>query len=234
MALPGTTLSVDIGGSGIKTLLLDQRGSPISERRREPTPRPARPKPVLELISKLAGEVDYFDRIAVGFPGVVIDNVVKTAVNLHPEWIDFPLGRELEVRLERMVKVANDADLQGLAAVEGKGVEVVLTLGTGMGSALFHEGVLVPNLELAHHPFRKKLTYEEYVGRAALDAIGVKRWSKRVVRVVETIQPIWNPRRIYLGGGNAKKLKPNQLPRYVEVVPNLAGLLGGFKLWDID
>ena len=232
MPLPGTTLSVDIGGSGIKTLLLDARGSPVGERRREPTPRPARPEPVVDLIADLASQGDYFDRIAVGFPGVVIDNVIKTAVNLHPEWIDFPLGRTLEVRLERMVKVANDADVQGLAAVEGKGVEMVLTLGTGMGSALFFDGQLVPNLELGHHPFRKKQSYEDYVGRAALDSVGAKRWSKRVVRVLETIYPIWNPRKIYIGGGNAKKLKQSQLPRYVEVVPNLAGLLGGYKLWD--
>lgn len=232
MSSSRTTLVVDIGGSGVKALLLDPQGSPVSDRHREPTPRPARPGPVVDLIVDLAARTGGFDRVSVGFPGVVTDHVVKTAVNLHSDWVDFPLGRELEVRLERRVRVANDADVQGLGVVQGRGVELVLTLGTGMGSALFVDGRLVPNLELAHHPFRKKRTYEEYVGRAALDGVGAKRWAKRVVRVLETLHPIFNPRRIYVGGGNAKKLDPGKLPRDVEVVPNVAGLLGGYKLWD--
>lgn len=232
MADLGNILCVDIGGSGVKALLLDPRGSPLGERHREPTPRPARPAPVVDLIANLAARTGDYDRVSVGFPGVVTDNVVETAVNLHPEWVDFALGRELEARLGRRVRVANDADVQGLAVIEGKGVELVLTLGTGMGSALFVDGHLVPNLELAHHPLRKKRTYEEYVGRAALDSVGKKRWNKRVLRVLETLHPVLNPRRIYIGGGNAKKLGSSPLPGYVEVVPNLAGLLGGFRLWD--
>ncbi len=228
--LSGLTLAVDVGGSGIKTLLLQGRGEPEGERERLATPRPATPDAVLQCIVKLANQRKSYERISVGFPGVVVDHVVHTAPNLDGKWAGFPLGSELSARLDRPVRVANDADVQGLGAIEGKGVELVLTLGTGMGSALFIDGRLVPNLELGHHPLTKSRTYEDYVGRAGLKKVGTKRWSKRVLKVLEQVQPLFNPRVIYLGGGNAKKLKVN-LPKNVQVVPNTAGLLGGLRLW---
>ncbi len=212
-------------------MVLDGEGVPINDRSRVSTPRPARPKPVLKAIIDLVETQPGFDRVSVGFPGVVIDNTIKSAPNLDGEWAGFPLARELETRTERMVRIANDADVHGLGAIEGQGVEMVLTLGTGLGSALFVDGRLVPNLELGHHPFHKGSSYEEYIGQAALKKVGVKRWSKRVIRVVETIQPIWNPNRIFLGGGNAKRLKID-LPENTRVVSNIAGLLGGVRLWE--
>lgn len=224
------TLTIDVGGTGIKSLVLDEAGEPISERIRVRTPRPATPQTVMAAIMAVIKSQPAFERISVGFPGVVIDNVVYTAHNLDGEWVGYPLGRELEVATERMVRVANDADVQGLGVVEGRGVEMVLTLGTGLGSALFVDGHLVPNLELGHHPLTKKRTYEEYVGKAALKATGTKVWNKRVRRVLDQIQPIWNPRKIYVGGGNAKKLT-GTLPDNVELIPNVAGLLGGIRLW---
>lgn len=228
--LPGATLSVDVGGSGIKTLVLDENGQPWGERHRQVTPRPAVPELVVDCIIELAERREEYERVSVGFPGIVIQDVVKTAPNLGKGWSDYPLGRELSVRLDRIVRVANDADIQGLGAIEGKGVELVLTLGTGMGSALFIDGRLVPNLELAHHPFRKKQTYEDYVGRPALKSLGVKRWSRRVARVVEQLDALFSPRRLYLGGGNAKKIAVT-LPPHVHKIPNIAGLLGGIRLW---
>jgi polyphosphate glucokinase len=107
----------------------------------------------------------------------------------------------------------------------------MLTLGTGLGFALFYDGVYVPNLELAHHPFRKGHTYEEYLGLRAFRAVGKKKWNRRVARALEQIEPIFNPRRIYLGGGNAKHLKLT-LPPHVRITSNVAGLLGGIALWD--
>lgn len=92
------------------------------------------------------------------------------------------------------------------------------------------DGKYVPNVELAHHPFRGRWTYEEYVGAAALDDVGKKKWNRRVERVLAQIDPIWNPRRIYLGGGNAKHLRLD-LPAHVRVTDNVAGLLGGIALW---
>jgi polyphosphate glucokinase len=126
--------------------------------------------------------------------------------------------------------VLNDAVALHAGVVEGKGVEMLLTLGTGMGCALFVDGYYVPNLELAHHPFRKGETYEEHIGARALERVGKKKWSKRVGRVIATVEPIFNPRVLYLGGGNAKHLKL-ELPPNVKVTENVAGLLGGIALW---
>jgi len=171
-----------------------------------------------------------FDRVSVGFPGVVEDHVVKTAPNLHRAWKDFPLGRMIHKATAKPVHVLNDAGIQGYAVIEGRGVELVLTLGTGFGFALYLDGQYVPNLEVGEHPFRGRKTYEDLVGGKALDDVGKAKWNRRVEKVLTQIQPIWNPRKIYIGGGNAKHLKI-RLPRNVTCVPNLAGLLGGIVLW---
>jgi polyphosphate glucokinase len=233
-AVPGPhtprTLSIDIGGTGLKSLVLDSTGSPVTERVRVQTPRPATPRRVLQALWALVEPLGTFERVSVGFPGVVVDGVTRTAANLHPDWAGFPLARTLRDRFRRPTRVLNDAGLQGYGVVEGRGVEMLLTLGTGMGCALFNEGVYVPNLELAHHPFRKTKTYEDYVGAPALAAVGKKRWNRRVGRVVAQVLPIFNPRRLYLGGGNAKHLTI-ELPPEVQLVANIAGLLGGIALW---
>ncbi len=224
------TLAVDIGGSGIKVLVLDSRGLPAGKRMRSATPSPPKPKPVVEIIRKLAATQRRFDRVSVGFPGVVIDGVIHTAVNLHPDWIGFNLANALRGVLGKPVRVANDADIQGYGVIRGAGVELVLTLGTGLGAALFVDGHLVPNLELGHHPFRKGQTYEEQVGRAALDEVGLKRWNRRVRQMLDLLGRIINYQAVYLGGGNAKKLE-GPLPANAHIVSNEAGLLGGIALW---
>jgi len=224
------TLCIDVGGTGIKALVLGLDGAPLTERARVATPRPATPDAVMKAIWALIEPLGEFDRISVGFPGVVIDGVTMTAPNLDPSWADFALGKALAEGTRRPVRVANDAGVQGFGVIEGKGVEMVLTFGTGMGTALYMDGRYVPNLELAHHPFKKRKTYEEYVGKAALKKIGKKKWNKRVAEVVAQVLPIWNPRKLYLGGGNAKHLKID-LPPNVSITPNIAGLLGGIALW---
>jgi len=230
-AAAGTrTLCIDIGGTGVKALVLAQDGAPLTERARVETPRPATPDAIMKVIWPLIEPLGEFDRISVGFPGVVIDNVIKTAPNLHPEWADFPLGKALSEGSRRPVRVLNDAGVQGYGVIEGKGLEMVLTFGTGMGTGLYYNGVYIPNLELAHHPFKKKKTYEEYVSKAQLKKIGKKKWNKRVAEVVAQVLPIWNPRHLYLGGGNAKHLTL-ELPGNVTITPNIAGLLGGIALW---
>lgn len=224
------TLAVDIGGTGIKGMLLDWKGRPISERVREKTPRPATPAKVLGTVASIGDQLAGFDRVSVGFPGVVELGVVRTAANLHPAWIGQKPGERLAARLGKPVRVANDADVQGLGIVEGVGVELVITLGTGVGSALFHEHRLIPNLELGHHPFRRGQTYEQQLGDRTLGTIGRKRWKRRVRRAVEVLLAAFNCRRLYLGGGNAR-LVGDGLPPRVRVVSNLAGLLGGIHLW---
>ena len=223
------TLAVDIGGSGIKVMVLDDLGNPLSDRDRLKTPQPAKPKPVLDTIVTLANKQEY-DRVSVGFPGVVKLGVIKTAVNLHPDWLEFDLGKTLSDLLNKPVKVANDADIQGLGAIAGTGVELVITLGTGFGSALFIDGKLVPNLEMGHHPFRKGETYEEQMGRAALEAEGKKKWNNRVEKAIANLEHLFNYDTLYIGGGEAKNIN-FELPKNAKIVPNVTGLLGGIKLW---
>ncbi|MBX3258458.1 MAG: ROK family protein [Labilithrix sp.] len=224
------TLAIDVGGAGIKALLLDPHGEPLTERARVPTPRPATPARVVEAILDLVRPLGDFDRVSVGFPGVVVGDTIRTAPNLDGRWKGFPLARVLSLKLGRPVRALNDAGVQGYGVIEGRGTEMVLTFGTGMGTALYSDGHYVPNLELAHHPFRGKKTYEQYVGGRALEKIGKERWNRRVKQVIDQIDPVWNPRRIYLGGGNSRHLRLD-LPRHVSVTENVAGLLGGIALW---
>ncbi len=223
------TLAVDIGGSGIKVMVLDAVGNPVSERDRLPTPQPARPDLVLDTVVRLAQDKP-FDRVSVGFPGVVRAGVTATAVNLHPDWTGFDLASALSRALNKPVRVVNDADMQGLGAITGQGVEMVVTLGTGFGSALFVQGHLVPNLELGHHEFRKGQTYEEQLGRDALEAVGKKKWNERLEKAIAALSRAFNYDLLYLGGGNTKFIDV-PLPATVKTVPNVAGLLGGIALW---
>lgn len=224
------TLAVDIGGSGVKVMVLNQDGTPRGDRTRVETPQPAKPEPIIAAIVELTGGQGEFDRVSVGFPGVVRNGVIKTAANLDPEWIDFDLATVLADKLSKPVRVANDADLQGYGAISGQGVELVITLGTGFGSGLFADGKLVPNLELGHHPFRKGQTYEEQLGRAALDEVGKRKWNSRLEKAIATLEHIFNYDSLYIGGGNTDQINFN-LPANAKIVPNVTGLLGGIALW---
>lgn len=224
------TLAIDIGGSGIKGILLNPTGQPIGDRLRIATPQPSTPQAVLTGISELVHGLGEFDRVSVGFPGVIQLGRIKTAPNLDPSWPETYLVKDLEHQLKRSVRAANDADVQGFGAIKGKGVELVITLGTGFGTALFINGALVPNLEIAHHPFRKGKTYEDELGAAALKKVGKKKWNQRLAKAIQTLDRVINYDRLYLGGGNAKKVTI-ELPSNVTTVSNVAGLLGGIALW---
>jgi polyphosphate glucokinase len=224
------TLAIDIGGTGLKAMVLDSHGQPVSERARVATPRPATPEALVPAILELVATLGSFDRVSVGFPGVVVDGVTLTAPNLHKAWCGFNLGQAIAGALGRPVRVLNDAGVQGYGVIEGHGVEMVLTLGTGLGCAVYLDGNYVPNLELAHHPFRRGMSYEEYVGARALRAVGKKKWNRRVAKVIAQILPVWNPRHLYLGGGNAKHLTI-ELPPATTITSNIAGLMGGIVLW---
>jgi polyphosphate glucokinase len=223
------TLSIDIGGSGIKAMLLSPLGKPLTERERVVTPAVPTPRAVLRVLEQLRAHLPSFDRVSVGFPGVVKRGVTLSAANLHPAWTNFPLERELEKRWRKPVRVENDAAVQGYGAVKGKGVELILTFGTGMGSAIFTDGKLCPGLELGHHPWREK-TYEDYLGRRGLDKYGKKHWNKQLQAAIEQSAATFNWDHLYLGGGNTKKIT-FQLPRNVTIVSNRDGILGGVALW---
>ena len=223
------TLAIDIGGTGIKAIKLNENGKAISERTRIPTPKKATPKAVLGIIRELAKMQSGFDRVSVGFPGVIKDGVVYTAPNLGKGWSGFELEKELRKKLGRPVRVANDADVQGLGAVSGKGLELVITLGTGFGSALFVDGRRV-HLELGHHPFHEGKTYEDELGNRALRKKGKKKWNKLLREAIDDLKRTFNYDRLYIGGGDAKHIN-FKLPPEVEVVSNEDGLIGGIALW---
>lgn len=223
------TLAVDIGGTGIKTMILDEAGAPLTERLREPTPPKARPKAVIAVVRDLAKHQGDFDRASVGFPGVVKDGVVYSAPNLGKGWDGFNLREALEKKLDRPVRVANDADVQGLGSVTGRGLELVITLGTGFGSVLFANGTRI-HLELGHHPFHHGKTYEDELGVRALKKKGAKRWNRMFREALADLKRTFNYDRLYIGGGNAKHID-FKLPDNVKVVSNTEGLLGGIKLW---
>jgi predicted TIM-barrel fold metal-dependent hydrolase/predicted NBD/HSP70 family sugar kinase len=226
------TLAVDIGGTGIKLALLDGAGQIIGKRVRKPTPAPpVAPRTLTAAIAAAAAGLGDFDRVSVGFPGAVRDGRVLTAPNLGTElWSGFDLQTALVERWKKPVRVMNDADVQGFGAIAGKGVEMVLTLGTGAGTSIFHNGQIMPHLELAHHPVRGNKTYDEYIGKRALEKAGKKEWNKRVARVIDILRRLVNFDHLYIGGGNAKQIK-FALPSDVTIVPNSDGLTGGIALW---
>lgn len=225
------TLAVDIGGSHVKASVLDAEGGMLRERMRIDTPKGITPEGLVDLVAGLIAELPAFDRVSVGFPGVVRGGVIKTAPNLGTEqYKGFDLATALAQRLGKPVRVCNDADVQGLAVVRGQGVEMVVTLGTGFGTALFDDGRLAPHLELAHHCFRKGRTYEDLLGEAARRRRGTKRWNRSVLRAIETLRALTNFDHLYIGGGNAHRLDI-EVPADVTVVDNTAGVLGGIRLW---
>jgi polyphosphate glucokinase len=225
------TLCVDIGGTGIKAMIVGEDGNPQSERCREETPRPATPAAVVEVIERLARAAGPYDRVSVGFPGVIVHGVVQTAPNLDGDWTGFDIDGHLEKMLGKQVRCANDAAVQGLGAISGRGLEMMITLGTGLGCALYQDGRLVNSLEMAHHPFRKGKTYEECLGNAALKKAGRKKWNKHLREALANWESLVHYDRLYIGGGNAEKIDL-KLPPNAAITSNMEGLLGGLALWN--
>jgi polyphosphate glucokinase len=225
------TLAIDIGGSHLKASILDATGALLAEPVRTDTPVGRPPEEIVEALVTLVEPLAPFDRASIGFPGVVRQGRVLTAPNLgHDGWAGFDLARAMRDRLGCEVRVLNDADMQGLAVIAGKGVEVVVTLGTGFGTAIFVDGRLGCHLELAHHPFRKGETYDEQLGNAARKRVGNKKWNKRVRRAIRNLRTLTSFDHLYLGGGNARKVML-ELPPDITIVPNTAGIAGGIALW---
>jgi polyphosphate glucokinase len=242
-----TTLAIDVGGTGVKASVLDPTGHMEHERVRDETPYPLSPKILVTTIADLVAQLPPFDRISVGFPGMVREGKILTAPHflsrkgpdgkpdpeLRAAWAGFNLQRALSTAFGKPAKVANDADLQGAAVVTGDGLELVVTLGTGVGTGLFYRGRLCPHLELAQHPLRGGKTYNEVLGEAARKKVGNGTWNERVRLMIETLHTLLNWDHLYLGGGNAVRVK-GELPSGVTLVDNSAGILGGIRLWDRD
>jgi polyphosphate glucokinase len=242
------TLAIDIGGTGIKASVLTPAGAMEHARVRIDTPYPLSPARLVQEIVQLVASTDLppYDRISVGFPGMVRAGHILSAPHfvspdgpggrpspkLVKAWDAFDLEGSLAAATGKPTKVANDADVQGAAVVEGKGFEAVMTLGTGVGTAFFLEGKLLPHFEFAHHPLRKSGTYNDVLGNATLKKIGVKRWQKRVLDTIVTFKALTFYDHLFIGGGNAARLAKVTLPVDVSLVDNAAGILGGIKLWE--
>lgn len=227
------TLAIDIGGSGLKATVLDRDGSMLADRVRVETPDVSPPEMIVEALVELVKPLPPFDRISIGFPGVVRNGCVLTAPNLGTEeWHGFPLAATLGARLgDKPARLLNDAEVQGYGVICGNGLEFVITLGTGLGSALFRDGELMPHLELAQFPFRKKKTLDDYIGDATLEKIGAKKWNARVETMIEAFRTLLNFDTLYIGGGNTRKLSI-KLAQDAKIVSNDAGLTGGLRLWE--
>jgi polyphosphate glucokinase len=239
------TLSLDVGGTGIKGDTLDLRGKPTAEKVRVPTTYPLTPNALLQVFSTISKSLPPCDRVSVGFPGVVRDGMILSAPHFileggdgTPEvpdlvraWDHFNLSAATAKTLGKPTRIGNDAEVQGMAVIKAKGLEVVLTLGTGVGSAVFMDGRLAPHLELAHHPLHKQKTYNEYLGDQVRKRIGEERWNRRVGRMVEVVRALLFFDHLYIGGGNSARVT-EELGDDVTLVGNDAGILGGIRLWD--
>ena len=226
------TLAIDIGGSRLKAGLLDRNGALVAGPNRVDTPTESNPQAVVDALVTIGHPLGRFDRISVGFPGVVRYGQVLTAPNLGtPSWRNFPLAAALTDRFGTPVRLLNDAEVQGLGVITGKGLECTVTLGTGMGFALFLNGHPAPHLELSQHPVHKGKTYDQFIGAAALKEVGQRRWNRRLRRVLTNITTLVGFDTLYLGGGNAKQIDIT-LAANIRIVGNEAGITGGVRLWD--
>ena len=239
------TLCIDVGGTGLKAAVVAEDGTLASERVKIPTPYPCPPQRLIDSLLKLTRDLPAAERVSVGFPGLVRSGriwhvpALSRAVyggpkdeELSSAWHGFDLQSALHQALDRPVIVANDADVQGAAVVMGQGFEFVLTLGTGVGTAVFNDGVLIPHMELSHATFRKGETYDMQMGNATRKAIGNERWLKRVYKSITSFDNFLYFDALHIGGGNAKYLDPARLPAKARIVSNTAGLIGGVRLWD--
>jgi polyphosphate glucokinase len=243
------TIAIDVGGTGLKADVLDKDGAPVAQRVRVPTKYPMPPELLVSTLTTLVAKLPGGDRVSCGFPGMVRNGHVLSAAHfecgkgpgrksdpkLVKAWSDFDLASALEKSIGKPCRVANDADVQGLAVVQGQGYEVVITLGTGFGTAFFMDGDLMPHMEFSHLRFRQGETFNEQIGEAARKKVGDERWNARVRKAIAYLHALSFFDHLYIGGGNGGRLNRRDLGKVLDritVVDNAAGILGGIKLWD--
>jgi polyphosphate glucokinase len=248
---PPFTLAIDVGGTGLKASVLGRDGSMAADRVKVATTYPMSPQQMVDALTKLVQPLPPFDRVACGFPGMVRQGRILSAPHfvtkkgpgtpvdpkLFDEWSGFDMASALSAALRKPTKVANDADVQGAAVINGKGLEVVITLGTGFGTAVFLDGQLLPHLEIAHQPFRKDETYNQQLGELARKDVGDHRWNRRVRKALANLDALFFFDHLYIGGGNGGRVDRDELGDLlgrITVTDNSAGILGGIKLWESE
>ena len=241
------TLCIDIGGSGFKASVVDAQGEMTTDRVRTDTPYPCSPATLVSTITELVKPMLSVHRVSVGFPGLVRGGKVIEVPSLSrstyggerdpglaASWSGFDLGNALAHAFQLPTKVVNDADMQGCAVSQGDGVEFVMTLGTGVGTALFSDGRLLPHLELSHGPFKDGMSFDIALGNAQRKEIGNDRWTRRVRHAISHFDAMLYFDTIYVGGGNAKHLTAEDIGPRGQIVPNTSGILGGVRVWTLD
>ncbi len=245
--VPPLTLAIDVGGTGLKASVLDSNGAMVADRVRVDTTYPLPPATLVDDLAQLVAPLPAAHRVSVGFPGMVRNGRVLSAPHfvtvkgpgsaidqhLVDQWAAFDLAGALRTRLGEPTRVANDADLQGAAVIKGQGFEMVITLGTGVGTAFFYEGRILPHFEFAHAPFRKGETYNEQLGDPARKTVGSHRWNRRVKKAIGVFRALTFFDHCFVGGGNSGRVSVD-LGADVSIVDNSAGILGGIKLWEGD
>lgn len=232
--LSTNVLSIDIGGTSVKGCILSQDGELLTEFIKIPTPKKSTPEAIIECIKELLLSFkDDFSKVSIGFPGYVKKGIVETAPNLAKnKWANIDLAQQVSDLLNLPVRLINDADQQALGIVSGEGFEIVVTVGTGFGTALVYDGELLPHLELAHLPITKTKDYDTYIGTEALEEIGDKKWNERLQRIIEIYKTVFNYDTLYIGGGNSKHID-FELDHNIKLVTNKDGIKGGAKLWQV-
>ncbi len=245
-----TTLTVDCGGTGIKASVLDKSEKVLIDFPYLKTPYPLSPSKLIGIIQDFVNADLRIKRVTVGLPGmirngkvVVIPHYINTngprsAVdpNLKKAWYGFDMQSILQKRLKIPTLVLNDAEVHAAAVIEGKGLETVLTFGTGLGSAIFSDGHLAPHLEISHATIRYGKSIDTWIGEQARRRMGNQLWSRRIKSLIQELYPmiIWD--KLYIGGGNAQRISKSALKSFdykVKIIPNSAGVTGGVKAWDL-
>lgn len=207
-------LGIDIGGSGIKGAIVDiEKGEFVGERHRIDTPQPAKPDPVAKVVAEIVKHFDYSGPIGITFPSIMQNGVALTAANVDNDFIGVNISELIQNETGLPTITLNDADAAGIAEVEfgaGKGHRgsvIVLTLGTGIGSAMFRRGILYPNSELGHIFLKSGIEAENFAAGRIRDEqdLSWKKWGKRVNEVFQHIDFIFSPDLIIVGGGVSKK-----------------------------
>ena len=224
-------LCIDVGGSGLKAAVISPSGKYLVKRHRLKTPKHRKPRQIVKTLAELAAPMGDFDCVTIGFPGVVKNGRVISAPHFGTrDWKGFDLAGAMGKKFGKPVKLLNDADVQGLAAIRGKGLELVCTLGTGFGTAWFRDGELMPHMDLAHLVVRKKDDFDIYVGDVTRRKISNAQWNRRIKKLVGVLETVFAYDRLYLGGGNSRCVN-FKLPRNVTIVSNDAGMEGGAFAW---
>src|SRR6185312_9772733 len=225
-------LAIDIGGTGLKAAIVSPWGEFLSPRQRVKTPHKCPPRKMIKMLAELARPLGPYYHISIGFPGVVRGGKVLTAPHLGTKaWAGFALEKAMAKELGAPARLNNDADVQGLGVIGGFGREFVCTLGTGLGTAWFRDGELMPHMDLAHFAIHRKDDLDNYLGDKARRKIGHKQWNKRVKKLIAMLAIVMNYDRLHLGGGNSRHVKL-RLPRNVSLASNDAGMEGSAFVWN--